>query len=202
MRTTSVIMAIVLCGAFVCLSEPGTVAGPAALSSAGCRVGVVSVRRIFEKCRRNEQYRARAEAEKKQAETELKELSRQIESDRAQMSAFKAGSKEHLEMVRQVLDKEAGLQWRQEFFKQKFELRDQRWTEDLYTDILAATGELAAEEDLDLVLEVDQVQFPASTANELMLTIRTHKVLFNGGCPDITDRVIARLDEMEIKDPQ
>jgi Skp family chaperone for outer membrane proteins len=201
MRTGTVITAVLLCAAFLFLGGRGTLADPA-VSAGGCKVAVVSVRKVFEQCRRNGEYRERAEAERQQAEAELQDLGGRIESDRAQLPAFKTGSSEHLAIVREVLEKEASLQARKEFFKQKFELRDQRWTERLYLDILAAAGEVAKEMGLDLVLGVDEVQFPAASANELMLTIRTHSVLFNGGCPDVSDRVVARLDRVEVKDRQ
>ena len=47
------------------------------------------------------------------------------------------------------------------------------------------------------MFEKDEVEFPTSSANELMLNIRTNKLLYSGGCMDITDEVIALLDEQE-----
>jgi Skp family chaperone for outer membrane proteins len=65
----------------------------------------------------------------------------------------------------------------------------------IYTDILRIVNEVAQQKGLDLVLEKNEPELLDSTpANELMLTIRTHKVLYSGGCVDITDEVIARLD--------
>jgi hypothetical protein len=34
---------------------------------------------------------------------------------------------------------------------------------------------------------------------ELVMALRTHKVLYNGGCLDLTDAVIAALDKEEAK---
>jgi len=47
------------------------------------------------------------------------------------------------------------------------------------------------------VLEKSEPELPAASSNELMLTISTHKVLFNSGCEDITDAVMAKIDAAE-----
>jgi len=59
------------------------------------------------------------------------------------------------------------------------------------------TNELAKQKGLDLVFESDEPEFPASSRDELMLTISTHKLLYSGGCLDITDDVVAQLDAQE-----
>ena len=41
-----------------------------------------------------------------------------------------------------------------------------------------------------------QATLPAINSNELTLTISTHKVLYNGGCEDITDAVMTKVNAM------
>ena len=55
--------------------------------------------------------------------------------------------------------------------------------------------EVAKKKKLDLVLEKNELEFPSANASELMMEIRTHKVLYSSGCVDLTDEVIATLDE-------
>ena len=165
----------------------------------GSRIGVVSIRKIFQDCKRNAKYRQEATAEQDKVIAELKKLSKEIEAERAGLQTLKAGSDDHLALMKEILAKQANLQALQEFHKQQMALKDQKWTEELYKDILQEVREVAERKSLDLVFEKDEVEFPASSANELMLTIRTHKLLYSGGCLDITDEVTARLDEEKPK---
>ena len=158
------------------------------------KIGVVSIRRIFQDCRRNAGYRQEAFAEQSRVIAELERLSKEIETGKAGLKTLKAGSNDHLTLMKEVLEKQAGLQAQQEFHKQQMVLRDQRWTEELYKDILRETGKVAEQKGLDLVFGTDEVELPAPSANELMLTIKTHKLLYSGGCLDITDEVMALLD--------
>jgi len=54
-------------------------------------------------------------------------------------------------------------------------------------------GEIAREKGLDLVLERTEPEFPIS-GEELMMTFSSHKVLYGGGCIDLTKEVTSRLD--------
>jgi Skp family chaperone for outer membrane proteins len=104
------------------------------------------------------------------------------------------GSSDHLALMRGILEKQANLQAQQEFHKQQMALKDQQWTEQLYQMVLRETGEVAKQKGLEFVLESDEVEFPALSASDLMMTIRTHKLLYSGGCLDISNEVMARVD--------
>jgi Skp family chaperone for outer membrane proteins len=166
----------------------------AGADEASLKVGVVNVRRIFRDCKRNITYRAEAVAEQSQVREELGKLAKEIEAAEAGLRALKRGSDDHLAQVKAVLEKRANLDALQDYNKQQRMLKDKRWTEGLYEEILQVTNELAEEKGLDLVLDTDEPEFPASSSDELMLTLSTNKVLYNGGCLDITAEVVARLD--------
>jgi Skp family chaperone for outer membrane proteins len=68
-------------------------------------------------------------------------------------------------------------------------------SKELYQDILRITSELAEQKDLDLVLEKDEIDEISLSVNEISRTMSTHKVLYSGGCVDITNEVVARLDK-------
>ena len=189
-----------------CLMVAAVLSMDAELRSAGSkadipdsRIGVVSIRKIFQDCKRNAKYRQEATAEQDKVIAELKKLSKEIEAERAGLQTLKAGSDDHLALMKEILAKQANLQALQEFHKQQIALKDQKWTEELYKDILREVREVAEQKSLDLVFEKDEVELPALSANELMLTIRTHKLLYSGGCLDVTDEVTARLDEEKPK---
>jgi len=166
----------------------------AGADEASVKVGVVNVRRIFRDCKRNITYRAEAVAEQSRVREELGKLAKEIEFAEAGLKALKRGSDDHLAQVKAILEKRANLNALQEYNKQQRGLKDKRWTEGLYEEILRVTGELAEEKGLGLVFDKDEPAFPASSSDELMLTLSTNKLLYSGGCLDITDEVIARLD--------
>lgn len=158
------------------------------------KIGVVSIRRIFQDCKRNVRYRQEATAEQDKIVAELDKLRKEIEAEEAGLRTLKAGSSDYLELMKGILEKQASLQARQEFHKQQLAMKDQRWTEQLYTDILRETGEVAKQKGLDIVFENDEPELPALSAQELMMAIRTHKVLYSGGSLDITNEVMNRVD--------
>ncbi len=160
----------------------------------GFSAGVVSVRKIFQECKRNVKYREESKAEQEKLIAELSKLNAEVEAGKAGLRTLKPGSSDHMSQMKSVLEKEASLQAQQEFYKQQLEMKDQRWTEELYKDILRIVAKVAEQKGLDLVLEKDEVDFPSMNANDLMLTIRTHKVFYNGGCTDITKAVMGQLD--------
>ena len=166
----------------------------AGADEASLKVGAVNVRRVFRDCKRNITYRAEAVAEQSKVREELGKLAKEIEAAEAGLKALKRGSDDHLAQVKAILEKRANLNALQEYNKQQRGLKDKRWTEGLYEEILRMTGELAEEKGLCLVFDKDEPAFPAASSDELMLTLSTNKLLYSGGCLDITDEVIARLD--------
>ena len=171
-------------------AQPGA-AGPSS------KIGVVSVKRVFRDCKRSARYNAEVLAEQSRTTAELQRLSKEVEASKAGLNAFKRGSDDYLAQLREVYDKQGKHDAEQEYRMQQKALKYQRWLEDLYVDILRGTGEVAKQKGLDLVVDKDEVEFPALSVDNTMLAIRTNKVLYNGGCLDITNEVIAWLDEGE-----
>ena len=161
------------------------------------KIGVVNIREIFQNCKRNESYRQQATAEQDKVIAELEKLAKQIEAEKAGLKTLKVGSSDYMELMKELMSKQANLQAQQEFYKQHIELKDQQWTERLYEDILKQTAVVAEQKALAVVFEKDEVDLPAANANDLMLTIRTHKILYSGGAEDITAEVMEKLNIME-----
>jgi len=159
------------------------------------RIGVVDVQKIFQDCKRVAKYRPEAVAERDRVLAELKKLNAEIEVEEAGLMALKVGSSDHLASLKEIMEKQAKLQARQEFYQRQMALKEQRMIEEIYKDILRETSGVAEQEGLDLVFERSEPVLPASSPNELTLTISTHKLLYSGGCSDITDKVMARLDK-------
>jgi Skp family chaperone for outer membrane proteins len=163
-------------------------------SSIGPKVAVVSIRKVFQVCKRGFSYRQEAIAEQDRIIAELDKLSKEIEAEKAGLKTLKENSSEYMASAKGLFEKQANYQALQEFYKQQMELKDQLWTKDLYQEILQIAGEIAKEKGLDTVFREDDVDFSETDVAELGLAMRTQKLLYSGGCLDITDEVTARLD--------
>jgi Skp family chaperone for outer membrane proteins len=160
----------------------------------GLKIAVVSIQKIFQKCKRGASYREEAITEQDRVIAELEKLSKEIEAEKAGLKTLKENSSDYMARAKELFEKQASYQARQEFYKQQMELKDKLWTKEIYQDILRIAGEVAKEKGLDLVFREDEVDFSETNANELGLAMRVQKLLYSGGCLDITDEVTARLD--------
>ncbi len=161
------------------------------------KIGVVSIRKLLQDCKRTSKYRDESIAERDRIMAELEKLNAEIEAGKAGLKTLKTGSSDYMDLVKDLLMKQAGLQAQQEFHKQQMGLKEQKMIEGLYKDILQQISKVAQEKALDLVLEKTEPEFPMASADELTRTIDTHKLLYSGGCADITDQVLARLNAAE-----
>ncbi len=193
MKTKTIVVLGCLAGAIILSVGYQGLAQPKPEQSSA-RIGVVNVREVFRKCNRNAKYRQEAMAEYNTAMLELEKLSKQIQADEAGLKTLKPGSPDHLKQYQDVLEKKGKLDARQQYLKQERSLKDQRWTEQVYQEVLQIVKELAQKKGLDMVFDKQEPEFPSASGDELMLTLSTHKVLYSGGCPEITDEVTARLD--------
>ena len=162
------------------------------------KIGVVSVRKIFQDCKRNTKYRQEMSVERDKLEAELESLSKDIDAGKSKLKMLKQGSADYLSGMKDVLDKQGSLQAKQEYFKRQMDVREQAVIEQLFKDVLKATGEVAKSKGFDIVLEKSEPDLPASSSNELTLVISTYKVLYTAGCEDITDAVMAKVDANSI----
>lgn len=163
------------------------------------QVGIVNVRRVLRECKATAKYREKATAENNKMDAEEEQLSKEIQALAAGLRALKQGSSDYMAQYKEYREKQAKLQVLQEFNPQEKALKHQQWTQTLYKEILRLAKELAIKKELPLVLGVDEPEFPMQRYEELMMALSTHKVLYSGGCLDLTDEVIAELDKEELK---
>jgi Skp family chaperone for outer membrane proteins len=174
-------------------------AAPAA-TNGSLNIGVVSVRNVFNGSQQQAKYRNAVLNKQSQLQAQLESRAKDLEAAEAELKTFKPGTEDHLKQLQLVLKKRSELDSEQEFLKQKRNLEDKEWMEKLYQATLTIVADLAQEKGLDMVLERTEPQFPIS-AEELMATFSSHKVLYSGNCPDLTDEVVKRLDALESLQP-
>ena len=177
--------------------------GPAQANSGkpASNIGTVSVSRALRDCKATAKFREKDGAEKDKMDAEEEKLSTEVKALAAGMraGALKPDSTDYMQQYQELLQKQAQLKTTEDLNPQRKALTQQLWTEKLYKEILRITKELASQKGLALVLAVDEPEFPMPRYEELAMALRTHKVLYNGGCLDLTDEVIAALDKEEAK---
>ena len=189
---TAIILSCLIGVAFLSIGYEYSRAEPEQSTSE--KIGVVDVRAIFRDCKRNINYREQVLADYKKSMAELEKLAKEIEADEAGLKTLKQGSPDYMNQYKQLLEKQANLNAQREYNKQQRVLNEQQNTEELYKDILQIARELALQNNLDLVLEKNEPEFPMASTEELVATLNTHKVIYSSGCLDLTKEVIARLD--------
>lgn len=163
------------------------------------KIGVMSVERVLRDCKATAKYREQMKAEGDKIAAEMDALSKEIQALKAglQLGTLKVGSSDYFKQHWEFAQKQAELDARKEYIPNQQMLQQQLWTQEIYQKILQVTKEVGAEKGLILVLEKSEPEFPIQS--DFGLVIGTHKVLYSGGCPDITDDVIARMDAEETK---
>lgn len=164
-------------------------------------IATVSISQALRDCKATAKYREKTTAENNRLDDEEKLLSKQIDAlvGTLRSGVLKPDSPDYMQQYQDLLQKQAELKIMQELNPQRKLLKHQLWTEKLYKEILRITKELASQKGLALVLAVDEPEFPMTRYEDLAMALRTHKVLYNGGCLDLTGEVIAELDKEEAK---
>jgi Skp family chaperone for outer membrane proteins len=195
MKTKVIVLGFLACIIILSLGyQPGQAKPKEQNKDNPLKIGVVSIRRIFKDCKEIARYRQQTMEERDKLVAELDKLSKEIEAERAGLKTLKEDSSDYMERIKSIMEKQARLQALEDFHKQHLTLKEQRITEEIYQNILSKTSKVAAEKGLNLVFERSEPEFPASSNNELIMTISSHKLLYSDGCQDITDEVIAELD--------
>ena len=195
MKTKTLILTCLVLVLIFTFSHEKSVATPKATATS--KIGVVNVLKVFRDCKRNETYKVQMAEEQAKIEAQLKQLEIEIVAEEAGLQVVKQGSDDYMARAKKLFEKRAYYQAQQEFYKRQIEMKYQNWTEKLYQDILAKTTEIAKKKGLELVLEQNTPELPSLSYSELMTIITTHKVLYSGGCVDISDEVMSLVNAVK-----
>jgi Skp family chaperone for outer membrane proteins len=166
------------------------------------KIAVVSVKEVFEKCAMKATVENDLTAHGDKRFGELKKLEEDINADKAALSKRKENSDDYLEMMQSVMVKQSQLDAQKEFFQQELTVREMQGKEKIYRKILEAITSIAKKKDLDIILSRDDnylnnpdTSAPAQSPAELVLTTKTHKLLYFNPDLDITAEVLAAMDK-------
>jgi len=198
MKSRTIALAMFATAVLLVVGYQYSVAQPV-VSRQTAKIGIVSVRKVFRDCQLNVKYRSNALAEQSRLKAEEDKLDTEIKAQEAALKVLKQGSPDYLTKANELFHKKAGLEATRQFNAQARALKDQRWTEALYQELIVIVKELAQQKGLDMVLEGDELEFPIASGEELMMALQTHKVLYSGGCVDLNAEAMAELDKRESK---
>lgn len=186
--TASVLVCAV---ALLAALQYGQAASPAPAPAS--KIGVVSIRDVFNGSKKHALYQAQTAKRMAQVKIEIEDGNKRLDTAEADLKALKPGTAEYVKQYQVVLELRSKLQTQQEVLKQQRMAEDKKWFEDLYQETLKSIDAIAKEKGLDLVLERTEPKFPIAS-EEVWSTVSTNKVLYAGGCVDLTNDVIARVD--------
>lgn len=200
MKIRAKTVGILLCAAALLATIQYGYAAPESAPAAS-KIGIVSVRTVFNTSKRHAQYRSQVLQAQSRARAQLDDMTKEIDAEEAGLKALKDGTPDYMKQLQTILKKRADLNGQGEYLKQARSLEDKNWMEALYQETLKIVQAVAKEKGLTLVFERTEPEFPVSS-EELMMTFSTHKVLYAEGCVDLTQEVAARLDAAGSAQPQ
>ena len=166
------------------------------------KIGVVSVKEVFEKCLMKQTVEKNLAAEGDKKFNELKQLEATIEADKAALDKRKQDSADYMTMLKALMLKQSELEAQKQFYQQELTVMEMQGKEKIYRKILEVVTALAQEKALDIVLSRDDnyLNRPESSAaaespTELVLTTKTHKLLYFNPEFDITVEALAAMDK-------
>lgn len=163
----------------------------------GVRIAVVDVAKALEGSKKHQAWKQKMEKEQEAAKKEFNDLRAEVEQLQENIKLRKPGSDEHIKLTQQMVEKKAMLDAKNSFYEEKVSLQMQTWSEDLYKQFLVAVDKIAQQKGIDLVLAKEQLDLPAPSLRDFLLTIKTRKVLFFNPKIDITAEVQAELDSQK-----
>jgi Skp family chaperone for outer membrane proteins len=161
------------------------------------KVAIVDVTKVLQNSKKHKQWQQKMTGNEEQMKAEFEKAKKELEVLQANLNLLKSGSKDYVEAMREFLDKKGLLEAKDKFYQEKINMEMQQWTESLYVQMLDITAKLAQKKGIDIVLAQEQLDLPSTSLRDFMLSMRTKKVLYCSTQLDITDEVLALLDEAQ-----
>lgn len=187
-----------LLAAFVCIEKSCAARDKALMPP---KIAVVSVRELFD----NSTLKTQTEKELSDAGekrlAELKNMEQEIEADKNALSKLKVDSPEYMTALKALMFKQSQYDAGKEFCQQELTLKEMHGKEDIYRKILEAIREVAQDKGYNMILNRDDNYLnmpesspPAQNPTDMILTTKTHKLLYYDKAYDITQDVLMTLN--------
>lgn len=166
------------------------------------KIGIVSVKEVFDNYAMKSDIEKTLAAEGDKRLAELKKLEDTIDADKAALSKRKENSQDYMDMLQALMMKQSQYDAQKEFYQRELSAKEVQEKEKIYRKILAVISDVAKEKGLDMVINRDDNYLDrpdsnsatAPTAEEFILTTKTHKLLYYNPSLDITDSVVVAMN--------
>lgn len=155
------------------------------------RIAIVSIQRVLTEGEKAKAWDLKMRVEGEKMRSELEKLRDEIVAEEAILKTRKPEGSDYERLSRELMEKAMMLKAKDNFFQQDIMVRQERWTENAFKQVLAAAEKVAKDKGVDIVLAKEDYQWPARSANELAIVMRTSKVLYYAAGLDITDAVLS-----------
>ena len=194
MRSSKVLVAVLLSALVVWTLAYSQGRVTARVVATPAKVGVVNVNTILQNSQKHKKWQEQMAAEENQLNAELDKLKSELDFMVKDMATLKRGSPDYIKLMRDMAEKQGIYEAKKQYYDEEMRMKVQAWTESLYAEIQAKVAEVAQRSGLDIVLGAEQVELPGANMRELLLDIKTNKVLYHAEGLDITTEVLAALD--------
>ncbi|HAL45176.1 MAG TPA: hypothetical protein DCP47_04575 [Phycisphaerales bacterium] len=165
------------------------------------RIAIVSVRELFDNCSFKTLTEKELSAEGEKRFADIKRMDQEIEADKNAISKLKENSPEYMAALKTVMLKQSQLEAEKEFYQQDLTLKEMHGKEEIYRKILESISEVAKEKGFNLVFNRDdnylnqpETSPAAQNPTDMILTTKTHKLLYYDKQFDITQDVLITLN--------
>lgn len=187
--TILVLAAVLLLGAY----QQGKLDADAAVKPA--KIGVVDVTKVLENSVKNKQWQEKMQQEQTDTRNQFNQMKTELDAIQANLNLRTPGTEDFLKLREEMVEKGAMLDAKNKFYQDTVTFEMQRWTEDLYQQVLKVIADIAKDKGLDMVIADESLLLPSPSLQDFMLTVKTRKLLYHNSQYDLTDEVLAALDK-------
>jgi Skp family chaperone for outer membrane proteins len=184
-------VAVVLAmGDLLAQSKPGA----AQVVPAITRVAVCDMVKIYSNYQKAKDLRVKVEEGRRNFKSEDELRGKKIESLNAELKELKVGSKEYDARVSELAKLTIERETLQKFEDNRNVREYYRMSEDIYSELQKAAADVAKENGVQLVLNSDDTS-PSDDKPDLFARMERKKVLYSDPAMDITDAIVARMNQ-------
>lgn len=159
------------------------------------KIGVVNVTEVLENSVLNKEWQEKMQQEQTDTKNDFNKMRTEVEAIQANLKLRTPGTEDYLKLRKEMTEKGAMLEAKNKFYQDKVTFEMQRWTEELYQRLMKVVSDVAKDKGLDMVIADEPLMLPSPSLQDFMLTVKTRKLLYHNSQYDLTDEVLAALDE-------
>ena len=160
------------------------------------KIGVVNVTTVLENSASNKKWQEKMQQEQTDTKNDFNQMRTEVEAIQANLKLRTPGTEDFMKLRQELVEKGAMLEAKNKFYQDKVTFEMQRWTEELYQQLLKVVADVAQDKGLDLIVADELLDLPSPSLQDFMLTVKTRKLLYHNSQYDLTDEVLAALDKM------